>query len=78
MTLKPSVTVLPLLLGDDTSEVITLSPGLLKNYPYGVVALGGNDLITGSSDGEWLFGNAGEDDRISNWLKLFIVNKFGV
>lgn len=67
MTLKPSVTGLPLLLGDDTSEVITLSPGQLKDYPYGVVALGGNDIITGSSDGEWLFGNSGEDLIDASW-----------
>lgn len=53
MTLKPSTSGLPLLLGDDTSEMIALSPGQLKNYPYGVVALGGNDSIVGSSDGDW-------------------------
>jgi Ca2+-binding RTX toxin-like protein len=61
MALKPNPSGLPLLLGDDTSEVINLFPGQLKNYPYGVVALGGNDSITGSSDGEWILGNSGED-----------------
>jgi Ca2+-binding RTX toxin-like protein len=67
MTLKPNTSGLPLLLGDDTSEVINLYPGQLKNYPYGVVALGGNDIITGSSDGEWLFGNSGEDIIDGYW-----------
>lgn len=67
MTLKPNISGLPLLLGDDTSEIITLYPGQLKNYPYGVVALGGNDSIVGSSDGEWLFGNSGEDIIDGDW-----------
>jgi RTX toxins and related Ca2+-binding proteins len=52
---------LSLLIGDNTSESITLSPGQLTNFPGGLLALGGNDTVIGSADGELIFGNEGQD-----------------
>ncbi len=52
---------LSLLIGDNTSEFITLSPGQLTNFPGGVLALGGNDTVIGSTDSELIFGNEGQD-----------------
>jgi len=52
---------LSLLIGDNTSEFITLSPGQLTNFPGGLLALGGNDTVVGSSDSELIFGNEGQD-----------------
>lgn len=49
------------LLGDNTAEFITLSPGQLTNIPGGVLALGGNDTVTGSTDSELILGNDGQD-----------------
>jgi Ca2+-binding RTX toxin-like protein len=53
---------LSLLIGDNTSEFITLSPGQLTNFPGGLLALGGNDTVIGSSDSELIFGNEGQDN----------------
>lgn len=47
-----------------TPDNVQLTPGLLANYPFGLRALSGNDTVTGSSDGEIIFGNLGLD-RIS-------------
>ena len=49
------------LLGDNTSEFITLSPGQLTNIPGGVWVLGGNDTVIGSVDSELILGNDGQD-----------------
>ena len=53
----------PRLVGDDTSENLTLSAGQLANFPGGAWLLGLEDTVTGSSDAELILGNAG-DDRI--------------
>ena len=53
---------LSLLIGDNTSEFITLSPGQLTNFPGGLLALGGNDTVIGSADSELIFGNEGQDN----------------
>ncbi|MEG4799177.1 hypothetical protein QUB63_01735 [Microcoleus sp. ARI1-B5] len=53
----------PRLVGDDTSENLTLSVGQLANFPGGAWLLAGGDTVTGSSDAELILGNAG-DDRI--------------
>ena len=53
----------PRLVGDDTSENLTLSVGQLANFPGGAWLLGLEDTVTGSSDAELILGNAG-DDRI--------------
>ncbi|MBE9183675.1 calcium-binding protein [Microcoleus sp. LEGE 07076] len=49
------------LLGDNTSEFITLSPGQLTNIPGGAWVLGGNDTVIGSADSELILGNDGQD-----------------
>ncbi|MCU0544408.1 MAG: calcium-binding protein [Oscillatoriaceae cyanobacterium Prado104] len=49
------------LLGDNTSESITLSPGELTNIPGGVWVRGGNDTVLGSADSELILGNEGLD-----------------
>ncbi len=49
------------LLGDNTAESITLSPGQLTNTPGGVWVLGGNDTVIGSADSELILGNEGQD-----------------
>jgi Ca2+-binding RTX toxin-like protein len=49
------------LLGDNTSESITLSSGQLTNILGGVLILGGNDTIIGSADSELILGNEGQD-----------------
>lgn len=54
---------LPRLVGDNTSENVTLSPEQLANFPEGAWLLGGDDTVTGSSSVELILGNAG-DDRI--------------
>ncbi|MCL1463088.1 calcium-binding protein [Argonema galeatum] len=46
---------------DDTDNTLTLSPGFLAPYPGGLIALGGNDRIRGSSDAEIIYANTGED-----------------
>lgn len=48
-------------IGDNTSELITLSPGQLNGFPLGVLALGGNDTIQGSSDSELMIANQNDD-----------------
>ena len=53
---------LSLLIGDNTSESITLSSGQLTNIPGGLLALGGNDTVIGSADSELIFGNEGQDN----------------
>ena len=54
---------LPRLVGDNTSENVTLSPGQLANFSEGAWLLDGEDSVTGSSSAELILGNAG-DDRI--------------
>ncbi|MEG4577723.1 calcium-binding protein [Microcoleus sp. N3A4] len=49
------------LFGDNTAELIELSPGPLTNIPGGVWLLGGNDTVTGSTISELIVGNNGQD-----------------
>ena len=49
------------LFGDNTAELIELSPGPLTNIPGGVWLLGGNDTVTGSTISELILGNDGQD-----------------
>ncbi len=46
---------------EDTSDNFILTPGLLANYPQGLQALAGNDTVIGSSAGELINGNQGND-----------------
>jgi serralysin len=49
------------LLLSDAAEDVQLVPGLLANFPNGLVALGGDDRIQGWTDSDLLFGNLGND-----------------
>ncbi|MEA5496002.1 CAP domain-containing protein [Limnoraphis robusta] len=60
MTLIPDASI-GALLGSDSSETISLFPGQLSNSPGGLLALGGNDTVFGSSDPELILGNTGDD-----------------
>ncbi|NJK39017.1 MAG: calcium-binding protein [Oscillatoriales cyanobacterium SM2_3_0] len=60
MVLVPN-TVLGAWVGDDTSEFTTLVPGQLVGFPLGVLMLGGNDTVLGSTDSEQINGNQGQD-----------------
>lgn len=53
---------LGLLIGNETAELITLTPGQLANFPLGVLTLGGNDTVFGSVDNEQINGNTDEDE----------------
>lgn len=56
----------PRLVGDDTSENVTLSVGQLANFPGGAWLLGGDDTVTGSSSVELILGNVGADRIFGN------------
>ncbi|MEG4496552.1 hypothetical protein QUB05_03535 [Microcoleus sp. F10-C6] len=56
----------PRLVGDNTSENITLSVGQLLNFPGGGWLLGGEDTVIGSSSAELILGNEGNDRIFGN------------
>lgn len=60
MVLIPN-SALGVLVGDESSELISLIPGQLAGFPQGVLVLGGNDTVQGSVDGEVINGNQGFD-----------------
>ncbi|HEY9863507.1 MAG TPA: CAP domain-containing protein [Candidatus Obscuribacterales bacterium] len=49
------------LIGNESSELISLFPGQLFNHPAGVLGLGGNDTLFGTDDDELILGNTGFD-----------------
>ena len=49
------------LIGDNTSENITLFAGQLDSFPLGIWMLGGDDSVESSEDSELIYGNDGED-----------------
>jgi Ca2+-binding RTX toxin-like protein len=61
MALKPDPSEQRRLIGDNTSEVVTLSIADATNFPLGGWMLGGDDLVTGSTANDLIFGNEGED-----------------
>ena len=61
MALKPDPSGTLRLIGDNTSELIVLSPGDLTNFPLGAWLLDGNDTVEGSGASELILGNEGED-----------------
>jgi len=61
MALKPDPSEQRRLIGDNTSEVVTLSIADATNFPLGGWVLGGDDLVTGSTANDLIFGNEGED-----------------
>ncbi|OCR02678.1 peptidase S8 [Oscillatoriales cyanobacterium USR001] len=71
---------------DDSSNSLTLTPGFLAPYPKGLLALGGNDYIVGSSDSEIidggdnndrLIGGAGADTLIGGSGDNFLIGGVG-
>ena len=60
MVLIPN-SALGVLVGDESSELISLIPGQLAGFPQGILVLGGNDTVQGSVDGEVINGNQGFD-----------------
>lgn len=49
------------LIGNESSELISLFSGQLFNHPAGVLGLGGDDTVFGTSDDELILGNTGFD-----------------
>ncbi|MEG4105907.1 calcium-binding protein [Microcoleus sp. S13_C5] len=61
MALQPDPSELQRLIGDNTSEVVTLSIADATNFPLGVWMLAGDDVVTGSTANDLVCGNEGED-----------------
>ncbi|MEG4392098.1 calcium-binding protein [Microcoleus sp. BROC3] len=64
MVLTPDNSDISRLVGDNSSENITLAPGQLASFSGGLWMLGGNDTVRGSSDAERIFGNDGKDSLL--------------
>jgi uncharacterized protein YkwD len=60
MVLVPD-TELGFLLGDNSAESVILSPGQLSGLPLGLLTLGGDDTVIGSSDSELILTNTDSD-----------------
>jgi hypothetical protein len=60
MVLIPN-SALGAIVGDDSSELISLIPGQLAGFPQGLLVLGGNDTVQGAVDSELINGNQGFD-----------------
>ena len=61
MTLQPDPSESRRLIGDNTSEFVTLSIADAANFPLGVWMLAGDDFVTGSTANDLVYGNEGED-----------------
>jgi Ca2+-binding RTX toxin-like protein len=66
MALQKDPSGLPRLIGDNTSESVELSVaysrfGGVTNFPSGVLMLGGDDTVIGSTANDLVYGNEGED-----------------
>lgn len=61
MTLQPDPSESRRLIGDNTSESVTLSIANTANFPLGVWMLAGDDVVTGSTANDLVYGNEGED-----------------
>jgi Ca2+-binding RTX toxin-like protein len=61
MALRPDPSESRRLIGNNTSEVVTLSSGDTANAPLGVWMLAGDDRVTGSTANDLVYGNDGED-----------------
>ncbi|MEG4943331.1 hypothetical protein [Microcoleus sp. F4-D5] len=71
MVLQTDRSGVPRLVGDNTSESVDLfllnsKFGGVTNFPSGVWMLGGEDTVIGSTIGDWVFGNDGEDFLIGD------------
>ncbi|MEG3977865.1 calcium-binding protein [Microcoleus sp. herbarium8] len=61
MSLQPDSSEPRRLIGDNTSEFVTLSIADAANFPLGAWMLAGDDLVTGSTANDLVYGNEGED-----------------
>ncbi len=61
MTLQPDPSESRRLIGDNSSEFVTLSIANTANFPLGVWMLAGDDVVTGSTANDLVYGNEGED-----------------
>lgn len=61
MALQPDPSEPRRLIGNNTSEVVTLSIADATNFPLGIWMLGGDDFVTGSTANDLVYGNDGED-----------------
>lgn len=61
MVLLPDPSELRRLIGNNTSETVTLSIANANNFPLGVWMLAGDDSVTGSAANDLVYGNEGED-----------------
>ena len=61
MALQPDPSESRRLIGDNTSEFVTLSIADAANFPLGVWMLAGDDFVTGSTANDLVYGNEGED-----------------
>ncbi len=52
-------------LGDNSPESVILSPGQLSGFPLGVLTVGGNDTVQGSSDSELILTNTDSDSVLA-------------
>ncbi|MEG4803614.1 calcium-binding protein [Microcoleus sp. ARI1-B5] len=69
MALQPDPSEVRRLIGDNTSEFVTLSIADATNFPVGVWMLAGNDTVNGSTANDLVYGNEGEDllrDNLGN------------
>ena len=61
MALQPDPSESRRLIGDNTSEFVTLLIANTANFPLGVWMLAGDDFVTGSTANDLVYGNEGED-----------------
>ena len=61
MTLQPDRSESRRLIGNNTSEFVTLSIADAANFPLGVWMLAGDDVVDGSTANDLIYGNEGED-----------------
>jgi Ca2+-binding RTX toxin-like protein len=61
MALRPDPSESRRLIGNNTSEVVTLSIADTTNFPLGIWMLGGDDQVAGSTANNLVYGNDGED-----------------
>ncbi len=61
MALQPDSLEPRRLIGNNTSEVVTLSIADTTNFTLGIWMLGGDDQVIGSTANDLVYGNDGED-----------------
>lgn len=61
MALQPDPSESRRLIGNNTSEFVTLSIADATNFPVGVWMLAGNDTVNGSTANDLVYGNEGEE-----------------